>query len=94
MPADRGKGNRFKTNLVNKFVLFLWKKFSVNDIIHSEELNKMNHNNSETQICSANTVIALKSLPVAYGQKTAKTIVCAPSANFLPMHLLWIFHIC
>lgn len=51
-PADRGKGNRLKMNFVNIFVLVLRKKFSVNDIIHSEKLNKMNHNNSETQICS------------------------------------------
>lgn len=70
------------------FVLFLWKKFSVNDIIHSEKLNKMNHDNSEIQICSSNTVITLKFLPAAYGLKTAKTIVCAPSANCWPVHLL------
>lgn len=48
----------------------------------------MNRNNTEIQICSANTVITLKSLPAAYGLKTVKTIVCAPSANCWPMHLL------
>lgn len=38
--ADSRKGNGFKMNLVDMFVLFLWKKFCVNDVIHSEKLNK------------------------------------------------------
>lgn len=68
--------------------MFLWKKFSVNDIIHYKKLNRMDRNNTEIQICSANTVITLRSLPAAYGLKTVKNIVCAPSANCWPMHLL------
>lgn len=75
-------------NLVNMFVLFLWKKFSVNDIIHSEKLNKMYQDNSEIEICSANAVITLKSFPAPYGLKAPKTVVCAALANCWPMHLL------
>lgn len=69
------------------FVLFLWKKFSVNDIIHSEKLNKMYQDNSEIEICSANAVITPKSFPVSYGLKAPKFIVCAASANCCPVHL-------
>lgn len=72
-------------NLVDMFVLFLWKKFSVNDIIHSEKLNKMYQDNSEIKICSANAAITL---PVSCGLKVLKTIVCAASANYWPVHLL------
>lgn len=75
-------------NLVTMFVLFLWNKFSVNDIIHSEKLNKMYEDNSEIEICSANAVITLKSFPVPNALKAPKTIVCAASANCWPMYLL------
>lgn len=64
------------------------KKYSVNDIIHYEKLNKMNQENSEIQICDHNIVITLKSLPSAYGLKTYKIIVSAMSANRWLMHLL------
>lgn len=51
------------------FVLFLWNKFSVNDIIHSEKLNKMYQDNSEIEICSANAVITPKSFQFPMGSK-------------------------